>query len=276
MLQTMPLFRIDNPEAAADTARKITEWIIKYFETTRGTHAVLGMSGGKDSTICAKLLVDALGPDRVIGVFMPNWGQKDLSDALDAAKAAGLTRTMMLDIGGAYDAVVKGLAIAGTEIDRGGRAGINLAPRLRMVHLYAVSQSFVDGRVCCTGNLSEAMVGYCTLYGDLAGDFAPLAGLFKEDVCLLGKALGLPDRLVDKVPSDGLSGLTDEDNLGFTYGDIRKFCLGEMDMTSELAGRIAAKMSAARFKMDMVRIPRWMPEVAEPEVPSVVTYTSAE
>ena len=95
------------------------------------------------------------------------------------------------------------------------QARINLAPRLRMSAVYAVSQCF-NGRVVNTCNLSEDWVGYSTRYGDAAGDFSPMAGFTVQEVKAVGRYLGLPEELIEKAPSDGLSGKTDEDNLGFT------------------------------------------------------------
>ena len=117
--------------------------------------------------------------------------------------------------------------------------------------------------MCCTGNMSEATVGYCTLYGDLAGDFAPILGIFKEDVCEIGKYLGLPERLVDKTPTDGLSGVSDEDKLGFTYADIREYCRsGCMRLPKETYDKVHAMAQRNSFKGQLVNIPRWWgPEV---------------
>lgn len=254
MVTVTSLFELD-PEKVGETIESLKSWIRQYFDQTGGKIAVLGMSGGKDSTVCAKLLVDTLGADNVIGVFMPNGEQKDIEDARAAARAAGLTRTELVNIAGAYEEIA--LSVPG--FSRTSPSGINLAPRLRMTTLYAIAQTFQGGRVCCTGNLSEALVGYCTLFGDLAGDFAPLANVFKEDVCIIGKALGLPEYLVDKVPSDGLSGQSDEDKLGFTYADIRERAMGRMDPESDVAKRIDSQMKDTYFKGWMVHIPSWNP-----------------
>ena len=205
------------------TVEEIVQWIRRFFEKSGMHVGVIGISGGKDSTVCAALMVRALGHQNVIGVFMPNGEQSDLDDAHRAASAAGVTRTVTVNIATAYAGI--GSQVPG--FDKGRQGGINLAPHLRMSTLYAVGQTMAEGDclVCCTGNLSEATVGYCTLYGDLAGDFAPIACVFKEDVCKLGRLMGLPDDLVDKVPSDGLSGKSDEEKLGVSYDDIRTYVL---------------------------------------------------
>jgi NAD+ synthase len=234
----------------------IVRWIRDFFKKSNGMTAVIGMSGGADSTVAAKLLVDALGPEDVIGVFMPCGYQPDIQDAYDAAAAAGITRTYEIDIGETNAHMARIIpGFANSE-----QAKLNLRPRLRMATLYAVAQSVdddgnpVNGRVCCTGNRCEALVGYCTLWGDLAGDFAPLAILTKSEVCELGRFMGLPDNLVDKVPSDGLSGKTDEESLGVTYAQIEAY-LACRPLDPEVAGRISRMAGRNQFKREIVHIP---------------------
>ena len=197
------------------------QWIRDWFEENgKGCNAVLGISGGKDSSICAALCVEALGKDRVIGVTMPNGVQPDIDDSFRLIEHLGI-RSYQVNVGPAFDALMKEV-----EEQLGGPASsqtrINMAPRLRMTALYAVSQSN-NGRVVNTCNLSEDWVGYSTRYGDAAGDFSPLGGLTVHEVVAVGKAMGLPVDLVEKVPSDGLTGLTDEDNLGFSYAVLDKY-----------------------------------------------------
>lgn len=250
MVETLPW-----PTISESSVDEITGWIRKFFENSGMHVAVIGISGGKDSTVCAALLVRALGTQNVIGVFMPNGEQADLDDAHRAASAAGLTRTETVNIATAYVGI--GSQIPGFSKERQG--GINLAPHLRMSALYAVGQTLAEGDclVCCTGNLSEGTVGYCTLYGDLAGDFAPIASVFKEDVCRLGKMMGLPDDLVDKVPSDGLSGKSDEDKLGVSYADIRTYVLDTLKLPEETRNKISSLSRKSEFKRRLVRIPSW-------------------
>ena len=197
------------------------QWIRDWFEENgKGCNAVLGISGGKDSSICAALCVEALGKDRVIGVTMPNGVQPDIDDSFRLIEHLGI-RSYQVNVGPAFDALMKEV-----EEQLGGPASsqtrINMAPRLRMTALYAVSQSN-NGRVVNTCNLSEDWVGYSTRYGDAAGDFSPLGGLTVQEVVAIGKIMGLPPDLVEKVPSDGLTGLTDEDNLGLTYAVLDKY-----------------------------------------------------
>ena len=197
------------------------QWIRDWFEENGpGCNAVLGISGGKDSSVCAALCVEALGVDRVIGVTMPNGVQPDIDDSVKLINHLGIKR-YNVNVGPAFKALMaEVVAQLGHEASR--QTYINMAPRLRMTTLYAVSQSN-NGRVVNTCNLSEDWVGYSTRYGDAAGDFSPLGGLTVQEVVAIGKVLGLPIELVEKAPSDGLTGKTDEDNLGFTYAVLDKY-----------------------------------------------------
>lgn len=241
-------------------ADSIGDWLKLEMKEQKGDFAVLGMSGGTDSLVVGKLLTRALGPENVVGVFLPNGVQPDLDDAHRCAEAAGITRTITINIHDDYQIGLKQIELIkglGTKKMDDRQAEINLAPRIRMGKLYMVAQSLGEGRVICTGNFSEALVGYCTLWGDLAGDMAPIATLFKQDVCKLGIALGLPEDLVYKAPSDGLSGKTDEESLGFTYDDIRAYVNDPENLPIGVLGRIQARKNASGFKRDIVRIPKW-------------------
>lgn len=202
------------------TKDDIVQWIRDYFEKNGPEcSAVVGISGGKDSTIVAALCVEALGKDRVFGVLMPNGIQKDISDSVKVVKELDIQH-ITVNISGAYS---KLMAAVGTGLHDGvsEQAKVNLPPRLRMATLYAVAQSLPHGgRVANTCNKSEDYVGYSTKFGDSAGDFSPLANLTVSDVKLVGYELPIPRELVDKTPADGLCGKTDEDNLGFTYAQL--------------------------------------------------------
>ena len=191
-------------------------WIRKFFEENGpGCNAVLGISGGKDSSVAAALCVEALGKDRVIGVLMPQGQQHDIDKAFMLVNHLGI-RHYVVNIQDAYEAIIRNLP---AEMNITDQSKQNLPPRLRMSTLYAVSQSN-NGRVCNTCNLSEDWVGYSTRYGDAAGDFSPLGKLTVREVKAIGRELDLPDFLVEKIPSDGLTDKTDEDNLGFTYAEL--------------------------------------------------------
>ena len=208
---------------AKKTTRALISWIQAWFaENGDGCPCVIGISGGKDSSIAAALCVAALGEDRVIGVLMPNGVQHDIDMAKLLVSHLGI-RSFELNIASPYNAIRTAAQVAlqngGMEGRLSGQAELNLAPRLRMTALYAISQTF-DGRVVNTCNLSEDYVGYSTKFGDSAGDVSPLMLLLVEEVKQIGRVLGLPSHLVDKTPSDGLSGCSDEDKLGFTYATL--------------------------------------------------------
>ena len=194
-------------------------WIREFFEENgKDCNAVLGISGGKDSSVVAALCVEALGRDRVIGVLMPCGEQPDIDSAYKLVNHLGI-KYYVVNIKDAVDGVKNSIS---KSIEITDQARINLSPRIRMATVYAVSQCF-NGRVANTCNLSEDYVGYSTRYGDAAGDFSPLAHLTVNEVKKIGKELGLPIELVEKVPSDGLCGKTDEDNLGFTYAELDRY-----------------------------------------------------
>lgn len=205
---------------AVKVKNDIVKWIREWFdENGKGCKAVVGLSGGKDSSVVAALCVEALGKERVLGVMMPNGEQFDIDVSHKLAEHLGI-QSIVINIKDAYEGVVNELCRYFDTFD--GQAKVNLPPRLRMAVLYAVSQS-VNGRVANTCNLSEDWVGYATKFGDGAGDFSPLAQLTVQEVKAIGRVAGLPDMFVEKVPIDGLCGLTDEDNLGFTYAVLDRY-----------------------------------------------------
>lgn len=210
---------------AAKTIDIIINNIRSWFETNgNGTSAVIGISGGKDSTIAAALLARALGPDRVVGVMMPNGVQRDISDSERVIKALGI-KDMTVNIADSYAAMNKDVAEGGISVSED--ALVNLQPRLRMCTLYMVAQSLPNGgRVINTCNRSEDFVGYATKYGDCAGDISILGNLFVSEILAIGDLLPeIPNDLVHKAPSDGLWGDTDEDRFGFTYDQLEAFVM---------------------------------------------------
>ena len=233
---------------AKKTKDEVVKWISDFFEKNgKGCNAVLGISGGKDSSVAAALCVEALGKDRVIGVLMPQGEQSDIDMAYLLVNHLGI-RHYVINIKDAVDAVINAM---GDDIDITAQTRQNLPPRIRMSTLYAVSQS-CNGRVANTCNHSEDWVGYATRYGDAAGDFSPLSQLTVAEVKSIGRELGLPDELVEKVPIDGLCGKTDEDNLGFSYAVLDKYLrtgVGEDDATKEL---IDKKHEQNKFKLELM------------------------
>lgn len=209
---------------AEKVKREAILWIRDFFdENGKDCVAVVGISGGKDSSVVAALCAEALGKERVIGVLMPCGEQSDIDFAKLLVTHLGI-KHYIINIKDAVDGVRNSIPF---ELSR--QSEINLPARVRMATLYAVSQSH-NGRVANTCNLSEDYVGYSTRYGDAAGDFSPCSHLTVDEVKKVGRALGLPEALIEKAPSDGLTGKTDEDNLGFTYAELDRYIrTGEID-----------------------------------------------
>lgn len=238
---------------AEKTKNECVEWIKKFFEENGpDCNAVVGISGGKDSSIVAALCVEALGKDRVIGVLMPNGEQHDIDMAKLLVNHLGI-KHYVINIKDAFDGAVKSIPF---ELSKQSRE--NLAPRIRMATLYAVSQSH-NGRVANTCNLSEDWVGYATRYGDAAGDFSPCSNLTVQEMKQIGRLLGLPDVLVDKVPIDGLCGKTDEENLGFTYAELDKYIREGIIEDEEKKKNIDRRHKMNLFKLQLM--PSFKPEI---------------
>ena len=232
------------------------EWIKCFFEENgKDCNAVVGISGGKDSSVVAALCVEALGKERVIGVLMPYGEQSDIDCSYKLVRHLDI-KHYEINVKDAVDGILNEMQNKGIEISH--QSKINISPRIRMSALYAVSQSY-NGRVANTCNLSEDWVGYSTRYGDAAGDFSPLCNLTVDEVKQIGRLLNLPDELVDKVPIDGLSGKTDEDNLGFTYAVLDKYIrTGEIE-DSKTKALIDQKHKQNLFKLQLM--PSFKPEI---------------
>ncbi|MBO5746415.1 MAG: NAD(+) synthase [Clostridia bacterium] len=231
---------------AKKVKNECVEWIREFFKNNGpDCNAVLGISGGKDSSVAAALCVEALGKDRVIGVLMPCGVQHDIDMAELLVRTLGIKHYVV----NIKDAV-QGLTDS-VPFELSQQSKVNLPPRIRMATVYAVSQCF-NGRVVNTCNLSEDWVGYSTRYGDAAGDFSPMANLTVQEVKAIGRELGLPDVLVDKVPIDGLCGKTDEDNLGFTYWELDRYIREGIIDDPEKKALIDRKHKANLFKLQLM------------------------
>ena len=222
---------------------KCVNWIKDYFRVNGpDCNAIVGISGGKDSSVVAALCVEALGHDRVIGVLMPCGEQADIDMARLLVSHLNI-RSYEINIKDAVEGLMKELPFEKSRATK-----INLPPRIRMSTLYAVAQSH-NGRVANTCNLSEDYVGYSTLFGDSAGDFSPCSKLTVQEVKAVGRALNLPSMFVDKVPIDGLQGKTDEDNLGFTYAVLDRYIREGICDDPVAKERIDKKHNMNLFKM---------------------------
>ncbi len=230
-------------------------WIRDFFkENGDGCNAVIGISGGKDSSVVAALCVEALGAERVIGVLMPCGEQFDIDCSIQLVNHLKI-KSFTVNIKDAVDGITNALP---KEMPILLQTLTNLPARIRMATVYAVSQSN-NGRVATTCNLSEDYVGYATRYGDGAGDFAPISKLTVDEVKQLGFALGLPKNLVEKTPIDGLCGKTDEDNLGFTYATLDKYIRTGVCEDETIKAKIDRMYKFSRFKLEP--IPYFDPQI---------------
>lgn len=260
------------PFDPVQTKNDLVDWIRRWFaQNGPYCHAAVGLSGGKDSTVVAALCKEALGKDRVLGVMMPNGVQSDIADAKWVADFLDI-KAMEVNINDMYDAFIGNIhqGILQQEIaanisenvylenfwngiDETDQMRINLPPRIRMTTLYAIAQMLPNGgRVANTCNLSEDYIGYSTRWGDSVGDFAPLANLTSEEVVAIGDALGLPEDLTHKTPSDGLCGKTDEDNFGFTYEVLNKYIRTGICEDKEIKAKIDALHQRNLFKLQPI------------------------
>ena len=253
---------IINPVAEIEN---ICNWIKNYFinNGNANTKAVIGISGGKDSTVAAALLCRALGPDRVIGVMMPEHTQTDIDDSRRVCEYLGI-EGIEIDIGPTCDALYHAINEGDETIIHSVKdfpiVGTNTPARIRMATLYAVA-GVRGGRVVNTCNFSEDYVGYSTKYGDAAGDFTILGNYTVTEVLQIGDALSLPEALVHKTPSDGMCGKTDEDNLGFTYKVLDDYIRNDIIPDYETLRLIREKNKAARHKREAIRLPGPYPEL---------------
>lgn len=232
---------------AAKTKNEIITWIRNYFRKNGpDCNAIIGISGGKDSSIVAALCVEALGNGRVIGVLMPQGVQDDIDVARDLVKHLGI-KSFEINIAETVNTLLAKGRIAGLCDSK--QARVNLPARIRMATLFMVSQS-MNGRVANTCNYSEDYVGWATLFGDGAGQFGPLSKLTVTEVKAIGRELCLPEKFIEKAPADGLTGKTDEDNFGFTYDFLDKYIrTGDFGGDTATAAKIDRMHDANTFKL---------------------------
>jgi NAD+ synthase len=250
--------------------KDVIQWIKDYFKNNHDGKAIIGISGGKDSTICAALLVEALGTDRVIGVLMPNGVQNDINDSYNVCEYLGIY-SLEVNIEDAYEGLRDniGAALAAnyteqpyTSVYDNNMIATNLPSRLRMATLYAVAALYPNSRVVNTSNWSERYIGYCTKGGDTVADFSPLGNLTVREVLAIGDDLGLPYDLVHKTPADGMSGKSDEEKIGFTYEELDNYLLTENITPSKEVWAKITKMHEAN-KHKLLPMPMFNPNEEE-------------
>lgn len=230
---------------AAKAKDACAQWIRTFFEENGpGCNAIVGISGGKDSSVVAALCVEALGKDRVIGVLMPNGEQADIDCSKQLVAHLGIKHY----VANVHDAIEGLKAALPKDLELTSQTTTNIPPRVRMTTLYAISQS-LNGRVANTCNLSEDWVGYSTRYGDQAGDFSPCSFFTVQEVKAMGRVLGLPENLIEKPPIDGLCGKTDEDNLGFKYAELDAYIREGIEPSPEKKANIDRRRKINMFKL---------------------------
>ena len=232
-------------------------FVKEYFEKNGNseTKAIIGISGGKDSSTVAALCCEAIGRERVLGVLMPNGVQSDIDYSRKLCDFLGI-KNITVNIQDGYKGLSETIKNSVGVDELSDQFKKNKPSRLRMATLYGVAALVGNARISCNGNLSERLAGFFTLWGDGAGDFAPLAYLYVSEVIQLGTELGLPDELVHKAPSDGMCGMTDEDKLGFTYDELQKVAEGKVsDVVPGQVEKISAKINSVSWKKELLNIP---------------------
>lgn len=240
---------------------KLLDWIKMSMENAGGKRAVIGISGGKDSSVVAALCVKALGKENVLGVLMPDGVQEDISYAEDLCSFLDIKCTTVN-----IEKISSSFIDSFKDIDKSlieevsDQSRLNMPPRIRMTLLYAISQSIEDAMVINTSNISEDWIGYATVYGDTAGAFSPLGMLTSDEVIQIGEFLGLPGKFIFKVPSDGLTGETDEEIFGFSYDILNRYIRGGQIEDRSIKDKIDRMNKFSRFKF--LTIPMFNPNLS--------------
>lgn len=235
------------------------QWIKEWFASNGNddTKAVIGISGGKDSALTGKLLVEALGKDRVVGVMLPNIVQQDLQDSQMVCKALGI-KSLTVNIGNSYSGLTEVLKTVLPDDEYSyANYKTNTPARIRMATLFGISAIIGNSFVANTCNLSEDVMGYSTFYGDSAGCFSPLCKLTTDEVIAMGDFLGMPKEIMHKAPSDGMCGKTDEDNLGWTYHEVNEYI--RENKKGPHYNQIVERWKRNKYKVDIIQLPSFDP-----------------
>lgn len=250
-------YQFDVQKITAECIDWIRSWILANGNSQ--TKAVIGISGGKDSALTAKLLVEALGKEKVFGVLLPNGIQKDIGDSEKVCRTLGI-KNVTIDISDSYNGLTKNIKSFFPENDFSyANYNTNTPARIRMTTLYGISALIGNSMVANTCNLSEDVMGYSTLYGDSAGSFAPLSKLTTDEIVAMGDFLGMPHEIMHKAPSDGMCGKTDEDNLGWTYHEVNELIRG--NIKGPHYEKIIERWNKNKFKLELIRLPCYLPDL---------------
>ena len=238
-----------------ELTQKVVDWTGDFFKTVGKTDAVLGISGGKDSSVVAAICAAALGKEHVHGVLLPCGIQKDISCSYQLVDHLGIS----YDVQDIETLVNESLALV-PGADKSYDAKTNAPARIRMNQIMVTAQTH-GWLMANTGNRSENIISWMTLFGDHAGSFAPLDMLTTEEVIEIGDDLGLPYELTHKVPIDGLQPLSDEEKLGFPYKELSD--LIRKGIRGEHYDLIMQKFYANKFKLEMIKIQKFDPKLPD-------------
>lgn len=241
---------------------ELIDWCRRQLASSGGDKAVIGISGGKDSTVVAALMAAAIGADSVYGFILPAGDQNDLDTAQEICRHLQICY-QVIDIAAiiaAFNSCLSAVSDSGIINQVSAQTDLNLPPRVRMALLYAISQSIPDSRVINTSNLSEDWIGYITLYGDSAGAFAPLGMLTSDEVIAVGHELGVPARYLLLPPTDGLTGRSDEEVFGFSYAELNDYIRNGELVNQEIKAKIDRLHRISRFKF--LPLPMFRPPFA--------------
>ncbi len=227
-------------------------WIRNYVQNSGAKGIVIGNSGGKDSATVLAMAVKAIGKENVISVFMPCHSvNSDLEDAKIVSSTFDV-KLLNIDLTNAYNQMTDEITRKlNTQLSK--ESTINMKPRLRMVTLYSIAQT-LNYLVIGTGNLCEAMVGYTTKWGDNSSDFNPIGNFTVDEVLEIGKMLGVPERILEKSPNDGLGGQTDEEKMGITYNQISEVIETGSTDNENAKNEIIKRFKASTHKRNLVPI----------------------
>lgn len=211
------------PKFKPETVNIIHTFIKQKMDESKASGVIIGLSGGLDSAVVTKLCADALGPEKVLTLILPDQStpEIDMKDAIGLANALGV-EYRVIDISD----MIEGLSQLLFPLDLNNKAIGNIKARCRMILLYTHA-NLENKLVMGASNKSELLCGYFTKFGDGGADFSPIGDLYKTQVLELAKAIKIPENIVNKIPSAGLwDGQTDEDELRIKYKDLDGILLG--------------------------------------------------